>query len=1815
MSVNVERPSNNLINNFSNSINNIRNYLSCSYKIKNNNDKKLNLEVLLYFIDAYVESNYDYKVLVNDIKKLLEKSNIKSINDIDLNHLISLKEKTKNYNLFLYVLVNLGFFKSYNDLFEKLSVHFNSNQSKFNFLLETSNYYFLYNSDLVNEKELMLKDFLCCDDISEESMRTFINNTSFYLLYSDMDRYALKTNNEKKILYNNIKKYKIEMSIYLFKSLVDSIDDLELKLDLIYDYFTTFTNVSYYDETIEDYIKDIFPKNEKELDLYIKIMSLMKNIYFKRTFYTIDDRLKTSYIIKVLKICEERNQKLYLRGFTEDTEFIKEVFSNADITEKFEIFKYMVKLNSDEYFLGNLITEFFKSLDEDNFEIKSIEDVSILSQCFNIITENPELFSKYRSFYVSLFYRINDKIKIDNIDELKTKEFEDSLFSLMSNYVDYSLRYEYSDYSFVGMTTEALKLFSSNDYILKLLENAKNSVINKYINSKDDEKEVNELRNRDMVYFCTYILENYSFNSEEDVDIFIRTIDSFKEYQIFDSKFKKYYYDSSPLLSSLCMKLLEKIDNEEYKDKIIKYFIGNAPQKNLLDYLNLIMYYDNFDKVIESIRNLYDLKPELFSNENDELSETITKIFTEFFKKTSSESNLRNIFTLFDLNDEFKDHNIILDYNSIIINILDAETQPFSYDFTIDLANKYYSYFLENVLKPNNTSNAGKFMFASIPDFASKLSTFEDKYRFFESITTNFNFKNTGYYFSNNPYDGTIGLENRIISTDIFDLTTGVDDLVNQITMYINNEELNNFINITEIINTYIMLNDNFDHVYFLDKLLEVGNLPKYSYNSILSKYITSKKSMDVLLHFRDYLISTGSYVTILRNLYGSRDALLNLKPEEISMLFPIEYFSNGYTISELFIDESELYETWQKSFPNEELQYYNEGRIGALLKKYTSLGPISDKALQYIYNKLSKYFKNYDDFISKISSNPVFKSIFEQSYYSPAEFYSSSDSYIDKLILIYPATRYKEMLNVTTLGLLTPDLCEKFDLKFWKKLKENPLFSTTTNTDKALIELIKFAGLFEKDPEVELRRRKILELLNINNNLYNLSEIEPYDKDNFIKQEVIEYTLRDGVDVPANISGYIERKLSSKDMKRLLDYTGTLGSSINKFLYPYSHEGDIWTLKREVDIDQYPELKPVMTNEEMSNILNDPNTRIEVLCFLQPYVKDKKTMYKFNPKMNNRIYVSQLLRTNYSTLNLDSISRVFNKLGKYDPKFFEFFLKNYDLIMKDSNSQAAFRLVLEKYDEIKSYYFRRGNVDPTYTDFLTYLTSNDLTYKYGNKEFANAYRLSNKKYTQSGYDFYERILAETKQRRKTTVPRHNKRYEIVTPSGRKYTLVTRMLRADDYMNLLIGEVEYTNCCQCFSNAGQSCMEHASKSQSGSIFATYLIEDGEEKLVTQSWTWTNESKLCFDNIETAGRLKSGDDIEDLRYAVSEVYKLAAQDIIESSELKVEEYYKKERDRISKLPISDEEKAEMLTELEEVRERQKIKTVTVGTFYDVHFHAGDLFTSPENDELSVRPKDYKESAYSDARLGYQRIVAQKEGAKPINPKFKEVPIYRDERQIISESGIKIKQSTLKKISDIEKFAHKKEMVQYSKEDDYILEEPSDLANIYSCSVISLRVIYGEDWYYVYSVTKDKIEVFDLAKGEPRIEDEAMNQVTEMSSAFNTILKEAFIFDENGKVIGVREISASLREDTSYPLFLAQIRRGIIEQVGDDIVFPYENESDKRVVDKEEQKATLSKMKQIKKEGNPNMYMHNVTFKPTEEAYRRLFADKVIEGREL
>ena len=35
-----------------------------------------------------------------------------------------------------------------------------------------------------------------------------------------------------------------------------------------------------------------------------------------------------------------------------------------------------------------------------------------------------------------------------------------------------------------------------------------------------------------------------------------------------------------------------------------------------------------------------------------------------------------------------------------------------------------------------------------------------------------------------------------------------------------------------------------------------------------------------------------------------------------------------------------------------------------------------------------------------------------------------------------------------------------------------------------------------------------------------------------------------------------------------------------------------------------------------------------------------------------------------------------------------------------------------------------------------------------------------------------------------------------------------------------------------------------------------------------------------------------------------------------------------------------------------RERQKIKTVTVGTFYDVHFHAGDLFTSPENDELSV-----------------------------------------------------------------------------------------------------------------------------------------------------------------------------------------------------------------------------------------------------------------------
>jgi len=76
---------------------------------------------------------------------------------------------------------------------------------------------------------------------------------------------------------------------------------------------------------------------------------------------------------------------------------------------------------------------------------------------------------------------------------------------------------------------------------------------------------------------------------------------------------------------------------------------------------------------------------------------------------------------------------------------------------------------------------------------------------------------------------------------------------------------------------------------------------------------------------------------------------------------------------------------------------------------------------------------------------------------------------------------------------------------------------------------------------------------------------------------------------------------------------------------------------------------------------------------------------------------------------------------------------------------------------------------------------------------------------------------------------------------------------------------DYTDCCQHFHGAGNSCAVSSIKHPFSQLF---VIEDDKGKIIAGSWTWENTEgkyrEVCFDNIESLGELQ-------LRPEINEIY--------------------------------------------------------------------------------------------------------------------------------------------------------------------------------------------------------------------------------------------------------------------------------------------------------------------------------------------------------
>lgn len=739
---------------------------------------------------------------------------------------------------------------------------------------------------------------------------------------------------------------------------------------------------------------------------------------------------------------------------------------------------------------------------------------------------------------------------------------------------------------------------------------------------------------------------------------------------------------------------------------------------------------------------------------------------------------------------------------------------------------------------------------------------------------------------------------------------------------------------------------------------------------------------------------------------------------------------------------------------------------------------------------------------------------------------------------------------------------------------------------------------------------------------------------------KIKKFSLRDGVIIPQELQGTFgdKKEISERMLTELKRTTGSFGKKLGDFLSPFAKDGNVYRLKKDVVVpeeiagligeeissEEYQEILRLaqlddkqlldLTSHNTSSISIDKITKVKQIAnFLNPVKEELVDGYMpredFSPEEREKVLEIIFGLGLDGRIHVASLHRMFDGLNQeFNEEFYDLIVKNWGLILDSKIYQRNIKNVQKSFEQAKRYYAVHGNSNPTFLDIITYFDKVPFIFDFGLDEFAQEVKNSGVN-TQETYDLYQALLPKLKSRKLTTIPRHNKTYIYTDKNGKQYKVMTKILRLDDPVTMLVGESKFTNCCQVYHNAGEECMEHASTSQDGGIFAVYLINDeGTPEMLTQSWIWTRESKLCLDNVEATELItgKKGDEKRLYQDIATFGIVEASKDLIESSKEGVESYIAEEIEKINRsTSLSSQQKKSQLKALEELRQRQTLKIVTVGEGCD-DLNVAETFREREKAELSQGPKHY--NGYRDSDLLYTGeskqhiIIKSSDEILPVDENYQDVALYRDERQIVMKKGENIPHSLLKHITEIEQTAHKEIMVNYSEDGTPTLIDVISLANIYDCDVDDLVILAGEDWYYIYSDNGTEIEVYDFAKKEPRLEDELHNQQEEMNLAFNTILAQSVV-TRDGKLERVKLVKADLREDTSYLLYLFQKHQGLVKQDGDDLRYKYDDSEVKKVVTESEQKETIKNIRKIRASGNKDIYMHKVVFSATEKTIEK------------
>ena len=756
-----------------------------------------------------------------------------------------------------------------------------------------------------------------------------------------------------------------------------------------------------------------------------------------------------------------------------------------------------------------------------------------------------------------------------------------------------------------------------------------------------------------------------------------------------------------------------------------------------------------------------------------------------------------------------------------------------------------------------------------------------------------------------------------------------------------------------------------------------------------------------------------------------------------------------------------------------------------------------------------------------------------------------NSDSiHTEDAIIKFKSLFYKLRKNFDIPNVLFESLSleetEMFDYEVWNEIK-NLVNIDDIEIGEAVSEMIAIFGLFESDNGARGRLHDYMDFIH-NKNVVFTDNIMPDDT------EAVKYTyykLKSDVIIPEEFNIDLTQDLTENEMKNIKRLTGNYGKRINDF---------------------------VKENYEMIN-----NTGYKIINNVECF------------DYNIECFDYEGNFVNYSTLH-----RMFDGCDKkFDIDFYDFLIKYMDTILKNEVYQRRIKDIQKNFQSMKTYYkLHAGTDDVTLKQAINYVENIGFNNIHeGNLEFAKEVKKAGVA-SQEAFEYYQKIFELNDKRKLSSLIKRSNIYEI---NG--YKIKTELLRRDDSFSMLVGETNYTNCCQVFGGIGHNCLAHAVNSDDGGIFVTKLITDDSEILLTESWDWQNNNVYCHDNIEATPYFKNNKNLNDV---VAKTIELDALEIIRKSKEEVEKYIIERRNKIEKSLLSKREKDRELEELDRLEKREVIRLVTVGNgnsdlklsdhyFNTINVEGNNIFNNQTFTLSHFQPVNYnstqvyfnsQKSAYSDAN-STQYIIAGSVEELSLGKLEPLVPIYRDERRIVEECKGSIRDYTLHKIKQMEEKIYPEDMQLYTDSD----------------SLEDSHIILGEDWYLVYEEKdNNSIYISDLARMNPELEDEKGIQNKEIMNSLNNLLET---YDT---------IEADLKEDTSYLLYLMNKRLGLLEQIGGDARYSFGDRSNSTTVSEADQATILKNIKQIRQDKNPELIMHHVVFKKKDKALDNRYTKK-------